>query len=895
VIFSERKDHEVQKAQIYTHYGNRNHGSEQILRTETMFDFEKTRLWKTSLGRRTRKDPHERQRERLRSAFFSFRENAALLAAEIPRDFDFLTVHDITHIDALWEMGDVVTDKKEVLSPLAAFVLGGAFLIHDLGMGLAAYPEGFDVLRQQPAFKDILISLLTAKLGRPPSTKELDQPNEDVLQSAKFTFIRNLHAHRAEQLIFTTWTDKVSGKTFGLLDDRELRERLGPTIGKIAHSHWLPVNQLRNAFPRPLGVPPGFPPKWHIDPLRLACILRVADAAHIDARRAPSILKAFRNPPAGSAEHWTFQEHIHLPSLQQDYLAYTSGRPFPPAEAASWWQCFETLRVIDRELRGVDALLVDLKEERLAARGVAGTDDPGRLAQYIPTAKWAPVDAHVKVGNVAGLVAKLGGEQLYGRDPTVPLRELIQNAADAIRARRVIERREGDWGDITIRLGKDTDRNWIEVHDCGVGMSEHVLTGAFLDFGSSLWSTPSVVQEFPNLLASGFQSTGKYGIGFFSVFMWGDQVTVITRRYDESIKETRVLEFSSGLVSRPLLRHAAASELLKDGGTKIRVYLREPPHSESGLLRIPDLDLDGLMDESSKRPLTKICPWLCPALDVNVIVESNGKKSSVVKASDWKTLSSSRLLERIWAFNSWRPDSKNIKDEATSLIMSGDQCVGRACLLPSRLAHGVVTVGGFRSREALNIQGILLGQSTTTSRANAKPLASEKEIAIWASEQAVHLKSYVRNSGDQAECAMQIAALGGEIGDLPIARLEKEWLNSEQVTAWAASQKIIQLIDSDDATKVGLTRPNKNVLYEPNGFESLLHISPSDPRWREEWRRRPPSSHHPIVIAVAKAWRVKPTDVEVWEGGEHIVGENAFGYECSMDSKTLKLESVEFE
>jgi hypothetical protein len=34
-------------------------------------------------------------------------------------------------------------------------------------------------------------------------------------------------------------------------------------------------------------------------------------------------------------------------------------------------------------------------------------------------------------------------------------------------------------------------------------MSEHVLTGPFLDFGASLWSTPGVVQEFPTLLSKG--------------------------------------------------------------------------------------------------------------------------------------------------------------------------------------------------------------------------------------------------------------------------------------------------------------------------------------------------------------------------------------------------------
>ncbi|MCU1299365.1 MAG: ATP-binding region ATPase [Acidobacteriaceae bacterium] len=121
--------------------------------------------------------------------------------------------------------------------------------------------------------------------------------------------------------------------------------------------------------------------------------------------------------------------------------------------------------MIDSELRGVDALLVDLNRKRLAARGVAGVEDPSRLAEFIPTADWFPIDAQVKVGNVAGLVSKLAGEELYGQDPTVPLRELIQNSADAISARRVLQHRGDHWGDLVVRLGEDDSGHWIEVED----------------------------------------------------------------------------------------------------------------------------------------------------------------------------------------------------------------------------------------------------------------------------------------------------------------------------------------------------------------------------------------------------------------------------------------------
>ncbi len=852
-----------------------------------MFNFEKTRLWRESLGRSTRRDTHRQERERLRAAFFSFRKNAALLAGEIPRDFDSLTVHDITHRDALWEMADLVTAKDERLSPLEAFVLGGAFLVHDLGMGVAAYPEGFGHLRERPEFEDLVAVLLTARLGRSPSLQELKNPDQTIINEAKFIFIRNLHAARAEELAFTTWTDKVSGRNYHLLDDPALRDSLGPTIGRIAHSHWWPVAELRDAFKRRLGAPVDFRGS-QVDALKLACILRLADAAHIDARRAPSILKAFRNPVAQSVDHWTFQEHIHTPSLQQDYLVYTSGRPFPTNEASSWWLCFETLRMIDRELRSVDALMVDLKKKRLAARGVAGVEDPSRLAEFIPTVGWSPIDVHVKVSNVAGLVSKLAGEELYGEDSTVPLRELIQNSADAIRARRVLEQRDARWGDVVVRLGKDGIGHWIEVEDNGVGMSQQVLTGPFLDFGSSLWSTPGVVLELPTLMSKGFQSTGKYGIGFFSIFMWGEEATVTTRRFDEAQHQTKVLEFRSGLSARPLLRRARPAEALKDGGTRVRVWLRNSPNADNGILSI---QTDSWHKWRHKHSLSDICGWLCPSLDANLWVEDRGKTRCVVKASDWKHMNGSKLLARIWLSD--RPKLANLGD-ALALVESEGQCVGRACILPTSFPHGVITVGGLRSKEAINIRGILFGRSTNVSRMNAAALVSEKDLATWASEQARLIRSYVRDPTGQAQCAMQIAALGGEVGNLPIARFESSWLNSEQVTEWAAPQKLVYLVASHNADKCSSSTLKKNVLIEPDGYKSLIEISVDDRRWAEQWDRGPSKNRHPVVKAVAKAWSVPPGEVEVWSGEAVIASDGWYG-DYPVDAQTLKLESVEFE
>jgi len=73
----------------------------------------------------------------------------------------------------------------------------------------------------------------------------------------------------------------------------------------------------------------------------------------------------------------------------------------------------------------------------------------------------------------------LGGAQLYGRRPWVALRELIQNAADAIRVRRCLAG-DGAWGRIRVSLRKETYGTWLDVLDNGIGMRTAVPTGKLL-------------------------------------------------------------------------------------------------------------------------------------------------------------------------------------------------------------------------------------------------------------------------------------------------------------------------------------------------------------------------------------------------------------------------------
>jgi Histidine kinase-, DNA gyrase B-, and HSP90-like ATPase len=820
-----------------------------------MAELANSRLLRAALAERL-DDPAVAARERLRSSYLHFKQRAELLAGEIGRSFPDLTVHDGTHLDAVWEMADLVAGDAVELNALEAYVLGGAILLHDLGLAVAAYPNPA-ALREEPRWSDAVAVALERRLGRTPSTAEIAAADAPIARAAEELLLRQLHAQHAERLALLHWTDD-RGEAVHLIEDAELRHALGAVIGQLAHSHWWGTEELPRQFDAQLGCPAWCPAEWTVDLLRLACLLRAADALHLDAQRAPMFLRAVRRPSDRSAVHWSFQERLNRPFALGDRVSFTAGDRFGRDDSRAWWLCYETLRDADRWLREVDALLSDLGRTRLAIRGVVGVDHPQRLAQFVRTTGWEPVDTHIQVSNVAGLVAKLGGRELYGDDPTVAVRELIQNGADAVRARRRLQRRPADWGAVTVRMGTDEDGDWVEVEDEGVGMSEHVLTKALLDFGTSYWISQDLPAEFPGLLAGGFEAVGQFGIGFFAVFMLGPRVRITTRPYRAAEADTQVLTFD-GLDERPLLRQADEAERLIDGGTRVRVWI-----GERTLKR-----LFARGTGNSPWTLAQVCTYLCPALDVPVIAEEpDGTRSAV--SPTWKTLEAAELVSRV----SIHQDDSPLKayfDNLRPLYDADGELIGRLAIYPGRDHEwdaempGVLTVGGLRACDLQGIFGIAEGHPVTAARDDGIPLVSEEAFAEWASEQAQLLAAMPIDDERARDCAATVQRCGGDTGALAIADTADGALNAAAVGAWAAEREELIVVSgstlNSERIRHAAFQPAPNVIAVPMGWSAIVQgsgrgyptfawprLSESDPRLVSG------SLHERAMRAVAGAW-----------------------------------------
>ncbi|GGL07711.1 HD domain-containing protein [Planomonospora parontospora] len=777
------------------------------------YTFEETPLWRRTLGSRP-DDPHAEQRQTLRFAYLQFRTVVEALADEISVSLPMFTDHSIKHADALWDTASQICGEDFPINPAEAFVLGGSFLLHDLGMGLAAFPGGVKEIELDPNFEDLVVSA-KAGLQGPGLIANAEGIEEAAREEAIASLLRLRHAQRAERLISTQFHTS-NGEVFYLLQDAALRQTFSELIGQISHSHWWPVEQLRE-LPQRRGAYAGHPGNWELNPLKIACVLRLADASQIDSRRAPIYTHAFRRPTGVSRDHWYFQERLTRPLVVADRFVYTSTRSFRRDEAAAWWLAFETIQMINHELRQVDALCADMGLPRFMVRSIAGADAPTRLSEHIKTDGWTPIDARLRVTDATKLVSSIGGEDLYGKRPEIAVRELIANASDATRARAAHE--GGILRPVTIRLAEVNGDWWLTVEDEGIGMSPETMVAALTDFGHSHWRSSATLSSFPGLLAKGFEPSGRFGIGFFAVFMAADEVRVRSLALGEASRSTYVLEFSQGVAGRPLLREAERSEWLSGPGTVVQIKLRNDPRTTEGIFRIDSRRRSHTQNLHAE--LTNLCAL--SEVDVQVQGPDDPAPVRIICAGDWTKISADELFWRIYLQWEQNPLYQRILehyqtlfvDHATDLLDENGKIVGRA-MLSSGEEHvltyglnkyyapfGYVYTGGLKSSYIQWTLGAFQGKPLTANRLNAFPTASLDDLRRWAESQA----KVAKNSRWSTPSLLWIASdlvhgFGGSDPELPCADCGTHLLDRRGLEEWLSKRDEVLLISESELLRI---------------------------------------------------------------------------------------------
>lgn len=757
-------------------------------------------LWKRSLGQGGLDENHETAKQELRAELKKCRDRCAILAAQIGRSFPQLTVHDISHLDALWETADVIAGDGYPLNPLEGFVFGVAVLLHDAAQCFEAFESGLSGVRATIEWQDAL----AAERDRYPQ-----QGVSELATAADFTAVRLLHAKQAKELALKGWRVPGTGDLIYLIDNPELRKRFGAVVGEIAESHNWRIETLETQLRPQINAPGFLPSDWRIDPIKIACLLRCADAAHIDDRRAPDFLYALLRRVGLSADHWKAQNwlariDIDTSDTSGQSALITSTHAFGPDDADAWWVAYDTVGVLDSELRASRSLLLSRAQCSISPpfkiHSVTGSKSPTEMAKHIQTCGWKPTHAKIHISNVEHLVRTLGGENLYGKSPHqffVTLRELIQNARDAVVARRAIQ--DDYEGQVVVRLHPgDTGECILEVEDDGIGMSERVLTGPLLDFGTSFWASDLVREVFPGLRASGFKSVGHFGIGFYSIFMTARRAEVLSHQWDAALQSTCRLSFPKGLTLRPILTVGSQPDLRPAASTVVRLWI------DGDIKNFAERKLKASImgAEEFTVPLSRCISAIAVGLDVEVKFQSGeGPLNTVHKAI--------QSIHDAQTTLSWLSDISFCDLQAASAVsayvakhaerlrkvMDGNKCVGLAALSYSRNDGSFMcyrTVGGLTSDMNGHDEGFIgfLDVAPGSARREiSNNFVSSDGLKAWGAEQVQILRRSGLTDLDWYFAASNMVGLGLD----PLEILRVPFLIGGQMVVLSVPQIIAHL------------------------------------------------------------------------------------------------------
>ncbi len=523
----------------------------------------------------------------LLSAVVALRSVAGSLADTVTRTVPTFTDHTLRHMDALWGIADKILLPAETdrLTPGEAFVLGCGFYLHDIGMAYAATDAGLEQVQRSPVY--------TGFLGKAPPESQA----KVSLQAAALAYaVRTLHAGVATELA----TKPIPGTEIYLFDNKQIREAWGETCGRVAASHHWSLDRVE----RELGATEVIPlPGGHQGDLGfVASLLRLIDYAHINRQRAFKIDRAFRQSlEQESLIHWLAQESVDGPERDGGDLVYHAAVPIANVDA--WWLYYEMLKGLDEEIRNVRHYLDRrlASHGRLSLQGVRGATSPDEAVAFIGTNGFLPIEVNLRTGSIEKLVQLLAGETLYGPDPMTAVRELIQNSRDAVMLKATVAESPFEKASLTIpiRIAMRTEESGgvLEVIDAGVGMTRKVMTDYLITIASDYW-TSQFHTDYPAARDRGFQPAGRFGIGFLSVFMLGDEVTVESNRnggerYQLQLRgvgrrgeiRSRPSQSGSGTAVRVRLRQSVVPSL-RELAQLVRVYAPTLPH-------MVEVDVDG--------------------------------------------------------------------------------------------------------------------------------------------------------------------------------------------------------------------------------------------------------------------------------------------------------------
>ena len=444
--------------------------------------------------------------------------DGVILSKDVIRFFPTFTLHDGTHLAGVCKwMIRLLGDKKDDLTVEEAAMLVMVACCHDIGMSVSDdQRKELEAELATGDYTEVWLEYFRKYPGDEVAYHESHTVTEEMLRK----YIRENHSRRIGEQLTHEWPD-------ALIQRGIHRE----TLIRVCESHGKSLSELIDLIPLA-----------DCDLNMCVVLLRLADLLDYDAARAPERL--FRHLGLDHSEtaeqklsqeekisqrEWKKNSSGYFGEIRDRCIPYIACFKDPQTEH----EVKEYLAWLKSELLLCNEFLSRFSKRWQSLELPRSVDDKNK--NNIVRSGYEAGDFHLTMDQDR-ILELLTGENLYS-EPGVFVRELLQNAIDAVLTRRRLDPGFGEKdGKIIVHTWMDDEGyGWFRIEDDGIGMDEHIIKDYFLKVGRSYYTSDEYkAATIHKVRDTNFTPTSRFGIGILSCFMSdpdNNRLEVVTRRY----------------------------------------------------------------------------------------------------------------------------------------------------------------------------------------------------------------------------------------------------------------------------------------------------------------------------------------------------------------------------
>lgn len=480
--------------------------------------------------------------------------------------FEEYTLHNISHIDAMLKIVEwlIPNETKAHMSAGEWLMLTLAVYFHDLGMVVSK--NEFESRLENPLFIEY------------KQKNSQDNLNDAYLYQE---FVRENHAYRIKSWIEGKNIDKYgqANEQVEILSQELncLSEQFKTDLAIICESHH--KDDIDDWEKYKIQKRYGNDGNAIVNLNYVAIILRIADLLHITNDRTPSISKKLLNisNPKSSFE-WAKQEAVTAvsPKSERDQEGNIDDTLekntievhayFSKAESAeAYFGLSDYLLYVESELIKCNKIAEKAKKQEASNHSF-----PWRKidSSNIEAVGFEPkkLSFVLEQGNILQLLV---GHTLYN-DSSVVVRELTQNAIDAIKLQKCINDKKNLQYSGKVSIEWNSKTRVLSFIDNGTGMTIYDIENYLLRVGASKYREKKIKEEFQD-----FSPISRFGIGILTCFMIADDIEIETNPNNDDDINIICLRNVHGHYLLKKKNKNTAKDCIKSHGTIVNLHVRE--------------------------------------------------------------------------------------------------------------------------------------------------------------------------------------------------------------------------------------------------------------------------------------------------------------------------------